>query len=115
MLEYRPGYTMKADRIAVVALVLLCWSVLNFLPNNFPHRDTYGSGFPMKWESDPGYKHAVVRSSRAYGPRDQWRFDPVALAVNVGLGVVVLGAALGCNELWQKARGNRWTAPEHPG
>ena len=100
---------MKWDRLPVfvVAVVFLAWA--NIVPNTFPQSD-YGRGFPLKWTRDPLYRPSddytppyLRQSSEA----QHWVFDRAALAVDLAVGLALLGVALAVNELFQTSLGRR--------
>ena len=64
------------------------------------------------------YREAQARDVPPYlrklSPGREWEFDGAALAVDITLGLVVVGLALALNEAAQVALGNRPPADCHP-
>jgi hypothetical protein len=102
---------MKPDRVYVFLFATVCVVVANLLPTAFP-QECYGRGLPLKWTYDPAHKYQGLDDpedpyTRKSSPSEKWKFDGAALAVDVAVGLAVVGVVLWLNELTQIALGNR--------
>jgi len=71
-----PG-VLKKDRAAVVLLVVFPFVGLNLFPTNAPLVDTFGRGFPWKWQYDPGYRHwSGTGAPPGRWAGGVWEYDP---------------------------------------
>ena len=71
----------------------------------------------MKWTFDPFYTASNTDDTppylRKYTPTKDWNFDQTALLIDILIALVVIGVAMGVNELVQISAGNR-SRPFHP-